>query len=192
MADTFGASRKFRILAVIDDCTRENLALIADTSLSGVRVARELTALIRIYGKPGCIVSEPPRSPPPSSGCRSDASSRAAAHPTPSAMNRACQRQTQVFDLPVRAMIAPAPAPSVRRTTIRARQTCLCGEDGAEMIASRRCRSDAATVKGIPLRIPTKRTSSKTRESQSGLLRSDQSPTAHSKKCEAVFGMKCA
>ena len=33
VSDTFGASRKFRILAVNDDCTRENLALIADTSL---------------------------------------------------------------------------------------------------------------------------------------------------------------
>jgi putative transposase len=58
VSDTFGASRKFRVLAVIDDCTRENLALIADTSLSGARVARELTALIRIYGQPGCIVSD--------------------------------------------------------------------------------------------------------------------------------------
>ena len=62
ISDTFGASRKFRVLAVIDDCTRENLALIADTSLSGARVARELTALIRIYGKPGCIVSDRRRS----------------------------------------------------------------------------------------------------------------------------------
>ena len=50
MSDTFGASRKFRVLAVNDDCTRENLALIADTSLSGARVARELTALFRLYG----------------------------------------------------------------------------------------------------------------------------------------------
>ena len=58
MSDMFGASRKFRVLAVIDDCIRENLALIADTSLSGARVARELTALIRIYGKPTCIVSD--------------------------------------------------------------------------------------------------------------------------------------
>ena len=62
ISDTFGVSRKFRILAVIDDCTRENLTLIADTSLSGARVARELTALIRIYGKPGCIVSDRRRS----------------------------------------------------------------------------------------------------------------------------------
>ena len=48
ISETFGASRKFRVLAVIDDCARENLALIADTSLSGARVARELTAMIRI------------------------------------------------------------------------------------------------------------------------------------------------
>ena len=58
VSDNFGASRKFRALAIIDDCTRENLALIADTSLSGARVARELTTLIRIYGKPDCIVSD--------------------------------------------------------------------------------------------------------------------------------------
>ena len=58
VSDTFGASRKFRILAVNDDCTRENLGLIADISLSGARVARELTAMVRIYGKPDCIVSD--------------------------------------------------------------------------------------------------------------------------------------
>ncbi len=58
VSDSFGASRKFRILTVIDDCTRECLCLVADTSLSGARVARELSALIRVYGKPGCIVSD--------------------------------------------------------------------------------------------------------------------------------------
>lgn len=58
VSDSFGASRKFRILAVIDDCTRECLCLVADTSLSGARVARELSALIRVYGKPGGIVSD--------------------------------------------------------------------------------------------------------------------------------------
>ena len=58
VSDTFGASRKFRILAVNDDCCRENLCLMADTSISGARVARELDALVRIYGKPACIVSD--------------------------------------------------------------------------------------------------------------------------------------
>ena len=58
LSDTFGAYRKFRILAVNDDCCRENLALIADTSLSGARVARELDALVRVYGKPKSIISD--------------------------------------------------------------------------------------------------------------------------------------
>ena len=58
VSDTFGASRKFRMLAVNDDCCRENLCLMADTSISGARVARELDALVRIYGKPAGIVSD--------------------------------------------------------------------------------------------------------------------------------------
>ena len=41
VSDSSGASRKFRILAVNDDCTREDPGLIADTSLSGARVARD-------------------------------------------------------------------------------------------------------------------------------------------------------
>ena len=57
LSDTFGVSRKFRILAVNDDCCRENLCLMADTSISGARVARELGALVRVYGKPASIVS---------------------------------------------------------------------------------------------------------------------------------------
>jgi len=40
--DVFTNGRRFRILAVVDDFTRESLALIADTSLSGARVVREL------------------------------------------------------------------------------------------------------------------------------------------------------
>jgi putative transposase len=38
--------RRFRILVVVDDCTREFLALVIDTSLSGHRVARELDRII--------------------------------------------------------------------------------------------------------------------------------------------------
>ena len=62
LSDTFGACRKFRILAVNDDCCRENLGLIADTSISGERVARELDAPVRVSGKPDCIVSDRRRS----------------------------------------------------------------------------------------------------------------------------------
>ena len=42
VSDQLTDGRRFRILAVVDDCTRECLALIADTSISGRRVAREL------------------------------------------------------------------------------------------------------------------------------------------------------
>ena len=58
LSDTFGASRRFRVLAINDDCYRESLGLIADTSISGARVARELDALVRLYGKPKSIVSD--------------------------------------------------------------------------------------------------------------------------------------
>lgn len=58
VSDTFGAVRRFRMLNVIDDYTRECLALVADTSISGHRVARELDRIIRLYGKPETIVSD--------------------------------------------------------------------------------------------------------------------------------------
>ncbi|MEO0956802.1 MAG: IS3 family transposase [Pseudomonadota bacterium] len=58
VSDTFAPARSFRILCVIDDYTRECLALVADTSLSGVRVARELDRIIRLYGRPETIVSD--------------------------------------------------------------------------------------------------------------------------------------
>jgi len=58
LSDTFGASRRFRILAVNGDCCRESLCLIADTSISGARVARELDALARLYGTPKSVVSD--------------------------------------------------------------------------------------------------------------------------------------
>ena len=50
--------RRFRILNIVDDVTRECLAAIPDTSISGKRVARELTALIDVRGKPHMIVSD--------------------------------------------------------------------------------------------------------------------------------------
>src|SRR5829696_8992500 len=50
--------RPFRILNILDDVTKECLAAIADTSISGKRVARELTAVIAWRGKPELIVSD--------------------------------------------------------------------------------------------------------------------------------------
>jgi len=56
--DQFALGRRFRILNIVDDVTRECLAAIPDTSISGKRVARELTALIDARGKPKMIVSD--------------------------------------------------------------------------------------------------------------------------------------
>ncbi|MBL4695364.1 MAG: transposase [Rhizobiaceae bacterium] len=56
--DAFTDGRRFRVLAVIDDYSRECLTLVADTSLSGMRVTRELNELIAIRGKPRTIVSD--------------------------------------------------------------------------------------------------------------------------------------
>jgi putative transposase len=58
VSDQMTDGRRFRILCVVDDCTRENLALVPDTSLSGARVARELDAIIAHRGRPGTIVSD--------------------------------------------------------------------------------------------------------------------------------------
>jgi putative transposase len=56
--DQFANGQRFRILNVVDDVTRECLAAIPDTSISGVRVARELTSIVARRGRPGMIVSD--------------------------------------------------------------------------------------------------------------------------------------
>lgn len=43
---------------MIDGVTKESLAAVVDTSISGRRVARELTALIERRGNPSVIVSD--------------------------------------------------------------------------------------------------------------------------------------
>ena len=50
--------RRFDILCVIDDFTRECLATIVDNSLSGIRVARELDRICEGRGRPCMIVSD--------------------------------------------------------------------------------------------------------------------------------------
>ena len=56
--DQFANGRRFRVLNIVDDVTRECLAAIPDTSISGRRVARELSTLIGQRGKPKMIVSD--------------------------------------------------------------------------------------------------------------------------------------
>jgi putative transposase len=56
--DQMANGRRFRVLNVTDDITHECLCAVPDTSISGHRVARELTAIIECRGKPGMIVSD--------------------------------------------------------------------------------------------------------------------------------------
>ena len=56
--DQLVTGRRFRVLNVVDDVTRECLAAVPDTSISGKRVVRELADLIAQRGKPGMIVSD--------------------------------------------------------------------------------------------------------------------------------------
>jgi len=58
VSDALACSRRFRILAVIDDFSRECLALVADNSLSGIRVARELDRIAELRGYPCLLVSD--------------------------------------------------------------------------------------------------------------------------------------
>jgi putative transposase len=58
VSDALSWGRKFRVLGVLDDFTREALALVVDTSIGGRRVVRELDALIATRGRPATIVSD--------------------------------------------------------------------------------------------------------------------------------------
>jgi putative transposase len=58
VSDTLVDGRRFRILCVIDDFSRECLATAVDNSLSGERVARELDAIAERRGYPCMIVSD--------------------------------------------------------------------------------------------------------------------------------------
>jgi transposase InsO family protein len=56
--DQLANGRRFRILNIVDDVTRECLGAVPDVSISGARVARELSAIVARRGKPGMIISD--------------------------------------------------------------------------------------------------------------------------------------
>jgi putative transposase len=58
VSDALACGRKFRMLAVVDDFTRECLALIVDNSLSRIRVARELDRIVERRGRPCLVASD--------------------------------------------------------------------------------------------------------------------------------------
>ena len=58
MSDALADGRRLRILNLIDDFSRECLAAVVDTSLSGERVARELDRIAKTRGYPCMVVSD--------------------------------------------------------------------------------------------------------------------------------------
>ena len=58
VSDALSDGRRFRTLNVVDDFAREALTILVDTSISGTRVARELSRLVERRGKPKMIVSD--------------------------------------------------------------------------------------------------------------------------------------
>ena len=56
--DQMTTGRRFRVLNIVDDVTRECLRAVVDTSISGRRVVRELTDLVAERGRPKMIVSD--------------------------------------------------------------------------------------------------------------------------------------
>lgn len=58
MSDQLADGRKIRLLNVVDDFTRECLAIEVDTSLSGWRVTRVLDRLVRRHGHPQRLVMD--------------------------------------------------------------------------------------------------------------------------------------
>ena len=58
VSDVTMQGRRFRVLTVVDDFTREALATVVETSISGLRVARELERLVLFRGAPTAIVTD--------------------------------------------------------------------------------------------------------------------------------------
>lgn len=58
VSDRLSSGRRVRILNVIDECSRECLASVADTSITGKHVTRILDQVIESYGRPKQILTD--------------------------------------------------------------------------------------------------------------------------------------
>lgn len=58
VSDALTNGRRFRVLCVVDDYTREALAVMPEFSISGVRMVRELDRIVALRGRPRTIVSD--------------------------------------------------------------------------------------------------------------------------------------
>jgi len=56
--DVLARGKRFRVFAVVDDFSRECLALVVDTLILGIRVARELDRIIAMRERPCMVVSD--------------------------------------------------------------------------------------------------------------------------------------
>ena len=56
--DTLASGRVFRLFTVVDDCTREALAIAVDTTFPGTRVVETLEGLAAQRGYPACVVCD--------------------------------------------------------------------------------------------------------------------------------------
>jgi len=58
VSDALSNGRRIRVLTIIDEFSRECLKMIVDTFLSGRRVVRELSEIIKQRGPPRTILSD--------------------------------------------------------------------------------------------------------------------------------------
>src|SRR5665213_446574 len=83
-------------------------------------------------------------------------------------MNRSCQRQTHVLDLPVHRMISFVPIPVALSRTISARQTCFWAALRSLTSVCNRLRSGDERMIEMPVRMHQTRMRTPLRESQTG------------------------
>lgn len=67
VSDSLYCGRRFGILSVIENFSRECLATVAAVSLSGIRVTRQLDYIEEMRGYPCIIVRDNGRDPPSNS-----------------------------------------------------------------------------------------------------------------------------
>ena len=58
VAEQLMDGRRFRLLTVVDDCTRECRGILVEFSMGGLRVSRFLDDLIRIHGRPTALLTD--------------------------------------------------------------------------------------------------------------------------------------
>ncbi len=58
VSDQLADGRRFRVLNIIDDYSRECVGQLVDTSISGIRVARYLSELCQLRARPATIVTD--------------------------------------------------------------------------------------------------------------------------------------